>query len=176
MIKQFRILYFSSSIIFLSGRKKWGILGMLLIWVLIRGEVRAQVQVYAEQDVQLGSFVAGSTGGTLTVTFEEERKATGSLILINQGEPFKSAVFGIEAPFGSTVNILNGPDVVIKGSNGGEITLSLGESSRGSSFISDAVPPDRNYISISTSLTVGTGAENPPGNYSGSLSITVIQE
>lgn len=86
----------------------------------------AQVLVYAEKGVQFGSFVAGSAGGTLTVTFEEARTVTGSIILISQGEPFQSAVFGIEAPFGTTVNIINGPDVVLAGSNGGEITLSWG--------------------------------------------------
>lgn len=176
MIHQITLAHTKFPGIFSRGSKKWVFIGMLLIWNFFGGEVMAQVLVYAEKGVQFGSFVAGSAGGTLTVTFEEARTVTGSIILINQGEPFQSAVFGIEAPFGTTVNIINGPDVVLAGSNGGEITLSLGVSSRGSSFVSTAVPPDRNYVSISTSLTVGAGVDNPPGNYGGNLSITVIQE
>lgn len=162
--------------IFLSKVKGWSTIGLLLFFLFCGAEIKAQVQVYAEQQVAFGSFVIGNVGGTVAVSHTGDRTATGDILLVNQSEQFHPVIFGVEASLGTVVHIQNGPDVQLTGSNGGEMTLSLGESSHGSSFISGVAPPDRTFVSISATLSAGSSVDTPPENYSGALSVTFIQE
>jgi hypothetical protein len=157
-------------------KKKYSLLTLfLLFFIFLGGKVCAQTQVFQEQGVQFGTFVSGSSGGVITINYEGERTSTGSIILINQGDVFQPVVFGIDAPLGTIITLLKGPDVTLQGANGGKIILSLGTSDRGSYFVSTAVPPNKNYVAFTTTLTVGTIQENPSGSYSGILSITVMK-
>ncbi len=74
------------------------------------------------------------------------------------------------------VSIMNGPNVTLTGSNGGTITLQIGAASTGASFVTTAIPPSRTQVRIGGTLTVGTPASNPSGNYTGTFSVTFIQQ
>jgi len=161
----------------LQGRKEWGILGLMLFFILWGNEVKAQVQVYSEQQLSFGSFVVGNSGGTITISHEGERIVTGDIIPIHQYEQVFPMILGIEAPLGAVVHIQNGPDVLLTGEHGGEMVLSMGESSHGFSFVSAVAPPERTYVSFTSTLTVESKVKAPSGNYSGTASIiTFIQE
>lgn len=140
-------------------------------------EASAQERVLAEQSAEFGAFVVAEGGGTVTVSHEGSRMFSGNIIPVDRLEQWAPLIFGIEAPLGAVVHIQNGPDVQIRGSNGGEMTVSLGESSHGKSFVSTVSPPEKTYVSISTTLSAGTGSEPFPGQYTGSVFIiTFIEE
>ncbi len=151
------------------------LMGVVLFCSFLPQEAQAQIEVFTVQQLSFGAFALGNNGGTLSLNHDGTRTATGDIILVNQTS-YYSVLFEIEAPLGSNIHIQNGPDVGLQGTNGGEVTLSLGDSSTGSPFVTQVSPPDRTTVAISTTLTVGGLAETPPGDYQGSFSVTFIQE
>ncbi|RFS19490.1 DUF4402 domain-containing protein [Chitinophaga silvatica] len=156
----------------------------VIITMLLSQLVYAQQQpprpitVYANpsQGLGFGAFFLGASGGTVILYPNGSRTATGSVVLANMGYPFSPAMFEVTANVGTVVSILNGPDVLLTGSNGGSISLHIGNASTGSSFITTATAPATNNVLIGGTLTVGNALANPPGNYSGIFSVTFIQE
>ena len=136
------------------------------------------IAVYANpaQGMIFGAFFQGSSGGTVILNPDGSRSSTGSLILANLGYPYSPALFDIDANAGTVVTIMNGPNVTLNGSNGGSITLHIGASSKGPSFTTTIVPPSQTPVWIGGTLTVGSPLANPSGSYSGTFSVTFIQQ
>lgn len=134
------------------------------------------VYVNPAQGLIFGAFFQGLSGGTVIIYPDGSRSVTGSVVQANLGYPFSPAIFEVEANRGTLISILNGPDVILTGSNGGSITLHIGAASTGSTFITTATPPARNLVRIGGTLTVGSPPSNPSGSYSGVFTVTFIQE
>ncbi len=69
-----------------------------------------------------------------------------------------------------------GPDVILTGSAGGTVSLHLVNTYPVAPFVTTAIPPSMNQLFVGGILTVGSPLSSPPGNYSGTFSITIIQE
>lgn len=136
----------------------------------------SQMLIYPVQGFNFGSFYQGVDGGTVDISAQGSRSATGGVVLINSGASYSQAIFEIDAAEGSIISVLIGPDIILPGSNGGSITLRLTNSDPASPFVTAAVPPARTLVRIGASLTIGTSSTSPPGNYSGSFSVTFHQE
>lgn len=136
------------------------------------------IKVYARplQGLMFGAFYQGQAGGTIKVDAYGSRSVTGDIIQMNLGKPFSPAIFDVDANPGTLVNILNGPDVILTGSNGGTIKLHLEESDKGSPFIATAIPPSFTELRIGGTLIIGPPAANPPGEYSGTFSVIFNNE
>jgi hypothetical protein len=136
------------------------------------------IAVYANpaQGMIFGAFFQGSSGGTVILFPDGSRSSTGSLVLANLGFPFSPALFEVDANQGTAITIMNGPDVTLTGSNGGSIGLHIGAASTGSHFITTVVSPTRTEVWIGGTLTVGPPIANPSGSYSGTFSVTFIQQ
>ena len=134
------------------------------------------VYVNPAQGLIFGAFFQGIAGGTVIIYPDGSRSVTGDIVQANLGMPYSPAIFEIEAQSGTLISILNGPDVTLHGSNGGAIILHLGTSSTGSPFITTVAPPGRTQVRVGGTLTIGSPLANPPGAYSGTFSITFIQE
>jgi hypothetical protein len=130
------------------------------------------VYAYTLQNINLGAFSHGNTGGTLIISSDGTRTATGDVVPLNLGETYYNAVFEIEAPPGAIVSILNGPDATLTGSNGGSMMLHIGDSYPATPFYNTNAPPARTQISIGGTLTVGGSGTAPPGSYTGTVYIT----
>ena len=128
------------------------------------------------QGLIFGAFFQGTSGGTVVINHDGTRTITGTLVGANLGYPYSAAVFEVDANAGTMVSIMNGPNVTLTGSNGGTITLQIGAASTGASFVTTAIPPSRTQVRIGGTLTVGTPASNPSGNYTGTFSVTFIQQ
>lgn len=133
------------------------------------------IYVNPAQGLQFGAFYQGALGGTVIVYPNGSRSTTGSVIQTNQGISFSPAIFEVDAEPGTLVTIVNGPDVTLTGSNGGTINLQIGNSDPASPFIATQTSPGRTQIRIGGTLTLTSPLANPPGNYSGSFSVTFIQ-
>src|SRR5882757_9449590 len=102
------------------------ILPYALFLLLYGGTVQAQpppprpinVFVNPAQGLIFGAFFQGVTGGTVILFPDGSRSATGDLVLANLGVPFSPAIYEIDANAGTLISILNGPDVMLTGSNG----------------------------------------------------------
>ncbi|HZE83700.1 MAG TPA: DUF4402 domain-containing protein [Puia sp.] len=136
------------------------------------------IAIYANpaQGMIFGAFYQGVSGGTVILFPDGSRSSTGSLVLANLGYPFSPALFEVDANPGTSVAIMNGPDVTLTGSNGGSIGLHIGAASTTSHFITTIAPPGRTQVWIGGTLTVGNPLANPSGSYSGTFSVTFIQQ
>lgn len=134
------------------------------------------VFVNPAQPLSFGAFFQGPLGGTVVIAPTGSRSVTGDVVQASLGYSFSPALFEVEGLPGTLVSILNGPDVVLSGSNGGTMTLHVGLSSPSSPFIITTTPPMRTVINIGGTLTVGTPAANPAGAYNGTFDITFIEQ
>jgi len=134
------------------------------------------VSVTVTQNLGFGAFTHGAVGGTVTISSVGARSSTGDVILLNLGYSFSTATYRLVANPGTVISLLNGADVPLPGSNGGSLTLHIGNSNPVSPFIITTIPPAFTLLNIGGTLTVGNPASNPPGNFSGTFFITFIQE
>lgn len=140
-------------------------------------EGRAQIQsVTSVRQLAFGAFTQGSSGGTVTVSNDGSRSATGTVIPLNLGISYYQAVFEVEAPVGTIISIMNGPEATLTGSNGGTMSLHIGASSPAAPFVITTTPPQRTQVSIGGTLTVGNATASPPGSYAGTFYITFNNE
>lgn len=137
----------------------------------------AQIQTVSTlQNLSFGAFTQGSSGGTIIINNDGSRNATGTIVPLNLGVAYFQAIFAVEAPQGTVISLLNGPDASLTGSNGGSMSLKIGNSNPASPFISGVAPPLKTQISVGGTLTVGTPQQSPPGTYSGTFYITFNNE
>ena len=134
------------------------------------------VFVNPAQGLSFGAFYQGVSGGTVIVYADGSRSVSGDIIQANLGFSFSPSIFEVGALPGTLISILNGPDVSLTGSNGGSMTLRIGASSSGSLFIATVGAPSTTQVRIGGTLTIGSPLTNPPGSYSGTFSVTFIQE
>lgn len=128
------------------------------------------------QTLSFGAFAHGASGGTVTISSGGMRSSTGDVVLLGLGYPFSTTLYEIVGNPGTVVSLLNGSDVLLPGSNGGSITLTIGASDPVSPFVITTVYPTPDYLNIGGTITIGNTIANPPGSYSGTYDITFIQE
>lgn len=133
------------------------------------------VYVNPAQGLIFGAVYQGSSGGTVVIYPDGSRSTTGSVIQVSQGYSFSPAIFEIDAEPGTLVTIVNGPDITLSGSNGGSISMRIGNAEPGSPFVATASSPARTQVRIGGTLTLSDPLSSPPGNYSGTFSVTFIQ-
>lgn len=140
--------------------------------------VQSSISVYVDpsQGLAFGAFYQIGTGGTVTVDAGGSRTSSGNVILANLGYSYSPVLFQVTASYGTTIQILNGPDVLLSGSNGGSMNLHLGRSDVGSPFTTRTTPPARTQVRIGGTLTIGSSVSNPPGTYNGTFNVTFIQQ
>jgi hypothetical protein len=131
------------------------------------------VTVSTAQHLSFGTFIQAGNYGTVTVTYQQMRTATGSIIIPNISSNVTAALFEVYALPGTLITIVNGPPSQLSGSNGGNITLSIEDSSLGSSFIATS---DRTDVFIGGTLKVNSLLTNPAGSYTGTFQVTFIQQ
>lgn len=134
------------------------------------------VTVNMSQNLSFGAFYHFSTGGTVTINSDGSRSATGDVVLLNLGFSYSTGLYDLVGNPGTLVSILKGPDAVLSGSNGGSMTLKIGDADPVSPFIITTIPPSATQLRIGGTLIVGSPLSNPPGNYSGTFDITFVQE
>jgi hypothetical protein len=152
------------------------------IFMVLAGSVLAQedpprpVSVTTFQNLSFGAIIQGPTGGSVIIYPSGSRSVTGDILQANLGYAYYPAIFEVGANLGTLVTIVNGPDVILTGSNGGTMTLQLGESDPPSPFVNTLTPPGLTQVRIGGTLFVGNALANPAGSYSGSFFVTFIQE
>ena len=132
--------------------------------------------VYTVQNLSFGAFSNSGAGGTVIIANNGSRTVTGKVVALNLGISAFQSIFEIDAPHGSIISLLNGPDAILSGSNGGSMIFRIGASDPTSPLITTVHQPARTTVNIGGTLTVGSLAANPPGAYSGTFYITFNYE
>ena len=128
------------------------------------------------QNLSFGAFFQGMAGGSVIIYPNGSRSVTGDVIQASLGFSYYPAIFEVEANPGSLLIIQKGPDVLLPGSNGGSMTLHIGDTDPASPFINTLTPPGKTQVRVGATLLVGSPLANPVGSYSGSFLITLIQQ
>lgn len=163
----------------LNSRSLMTVARQLLAWCLglflTSNPLFGQIQVYQESPLSFGGIISSETGGTVSISAAGVRSSSAGIVLLGQAE-YHPLILGIEAPYGSQIQIQLGGEQTLTGSNGGQLSLTLNESNPVSPFLTMATPPDRTLVYIGGTLSIGLRSQTPPGNYSGTLTIVLIQE
>ncbi|MBC7936970.1 MAG: DUF4402 domain-containing protein [Rhizobacter sp.] len=136
----------------------------------------AALKVTVRQELQLGAFTQGSSGGSISVSPQDIRSASGTVIPLNFGSNYHALVLEIEGAKGAIVSMIAGETIVLTGSNGGTMRLLIKGTSPLMPFVINEDAPAKSVIKIGAELIAGNSIESPPGNYSGSLNISFIVE
>lgn len=131
------------------------------------------------QGLSFGAFYHYSSGGTVIITPAGARSRTGDVVLFGLN-PFSAALFNVRGNPGTVVSLMSIPDVTLNGSNGGSMILQINVSVASNPpqpFVLTLPYPTPTPLSIGGTLIVsGSSSANPPGSYSGTFNITLIQE
>jgi hypothetical protein len=142
--------------------------------ILAGSPVMAQT-VTPTQDLSFGAFAAGS-GGTVTISPQSARTATGDVILMTGGQFSQgdSATFDLSgSPNGAyQITLPSDGQVTLTGSQGGSMAVSTFTSSpSGQGQLNSA-----GTQTLSVGATLGVGSSQAPGTYSGSFNVTIVFE
>ena len=130
------------------------------------------VTVSTLQHLDFGRFCYGDGSGTSVIIYPEGmRSSTGNIILLSSN--FSAALYDVESIPGTIITIANGPDATLTGSNGGTLTLHIGDSYPHSPFITTG---KHTTVTIGGTLIVGVIGANPAGSYGGTFSVNFIQQ
>jgi len=132
-----------------------------------------QIQVYPVQGLSFGDFYPSTSGGSITIDPYGMRTSVGVTLA---GGIYYQAIFEVALLPGRLVSIsLPVGGVLLTGSNGGSMMLTVGPTDKGNSFVTSGGHPFRNPVNIGGTLTVGSTMANPPGSYSGEFFVTFNQ-
>lgn len=134
------------------------------------------VTVNLSQNLNFGAFYQGNIGGSVIIYEDGARSSTGDIVLLTMGYSFSTGLYDVVANPGTLISILNGPDAILTGSNGGSMILQLGDSDPSNPFIMTTTPPSSTQLRIGGTLIVGNPLMNPAGNYGGTYNVTLVQE
>ena len=136
-----------------------------------------QLQVFTIQGLGFGSFFAGGTGGTIQINPSGGRTTTGTVIGL-PADPGMQAIFNVRLIPGRLVHINLSNSATLYRSGGSEsLTVTNFTSDKpGNIFITSGGQPFINPVQVGATLNVGNISTNPAGVYSGSFSVTFIQE
>jgi hypothetical protein len=132
------------------------------------------LKVTTFQNMNFGTIILGNSGGTVILSPSGIRSKTGDVILPSLGSQGNEAIFEVKATPGTLITITFGSTTL---SNGGHnMTLVLGPCTPLSPYVNTLQSTGTTDVHVGGTLTVGNPSANPAGNYSGSFTVTFIQQ
>jgi hypothetical protein len=128
------------------------------------------------QPLAFGAFSPGASGGTVTITPDGNRSVSVGIVPLTMGFAYTPAMFYVRANQGTVLSLLVSPPVTLTGSGGGTLSLQVAGSLPASPFVTTLPWPQQTTVLVGGILTIGAPGANPPGNYTGSFSITLMRE
>ncbi|MDR5590213.1 DUF4402 domain-containing protein [Christiangramia sp. SM2212] len=170
--------------------KHTGFFLFMILALIISGDLSAQenppiptnVEVNPVNVMNFGSFLVNADGGTLSMDYNSIRTPGAGVMLMNSGEPAAAAIFDVYANPGTILRVSHSSPFMLSGTGGGTITLNLdsflanGEEILDGFFITTENAEIPNTVFIGGTLTMGQSEASPPGRYSGTITLTFIQE
>lgn len=136
------------------------------------------VSFYFYQNMSFGAFSLGTSNSSITITpYGVRYVSMGNVILFMSGWPYYPAIYEVEGNPGTVVHFLPGTDITLYGSPSGTLQLHLDQYIPSDPIILNTTPPARTQVKLGGVLYIsGIPSNNPPGTYSGTFSVMLIQE
>ncbi len=138
------------------------------------------LELSSASGIDFGAFAINpvyNSGGTVQVSWGGMRTVSGGLIEIHQFNPHHPATFKIIGNVGTAITIADAPSGGYPLSNGTQsIYVKFNfqtDAQFGKTFV---LTQDPFFFNVGGTLYVGNDSANPPGNYSGLIPITVVQQ
>lgn len=136
-----------------------------------------EVRVDDLQPLAFGAFTTGASGGSVIMSTDYSRSATGTVILLGLGYNYTPARILLRGNPGTLVTVTLSPVVTLtRSGGGGTMTLAPGPLLPLSPFVLTVPYPVDNELLLGGTLSVGSIAANPAGSYSGTINITFNQQ
>lgn len=135
-----------------------------------------EVKVRTARFLNFGAFTVGVSGGTVVVSPDGLRTPTGDVVLLNLGPTVTSALYEVTSNPGTLVTISHPKSFILSGTSGDQILLDNLTYSVNNTFITTAPSTSINEVEIGGTLNLGTINSNRAGAYSGTITITFIQQ
>ncbi|TRO66515.1 DUF4402 domain-containing protein [Christiangramia sabulilitoris] len=172
----------------LSSRHLYTLLSALLIFLFSFFEMVAQenppvpvqVEVRTSRNLNFGTFTAGSAGGNVTVSFDDQRSVDGDIFELNFGQPVSAALFDVYANPGTIIQIQDmGPYTLENQATGLQIDLFINSFSTGQkTFVTKAPNAEiPNEVFVGGTLRIPPeNSGNLPGTYFGTFTLNFIHQ
>jgi hypothetical protein len=136
-----------------------------------------RLQVYLVQDLSFGSFFTGTSGGAVVITPEGNRTVSGTVIVL-PCSPGTPAILEVRLTPNNMVHISFPSSATLRSTGGNETMTVTGFTSDkpGNSFVTARGRPFINPVRVGATLNAGNTANHPAGNYTGSFTVTFIEE
>lgn len=174
----------------MTARKRCGV-QLALLMVILMTTVLGFAQEFSTQEsgrqekfrasivvlspFRFGAFYPGALGGTVNLSYEGLRTATGSVVLLPPGI-VGPAVLQLRTASNSMVHIHYDKRLHLKSSYGAFIVMWPGELSLGNPFVSPPNSESGFLVTLGGLLELDGGNHNPPGEYCGTIHFVVVVE
>lgn len=152
--------------------KKCAYILSLLFILMFSMPLNAQVTLRIDQGLNFGSLYPAGSGGTVTISDDGVRSSTGSIVLFPSA--YNVCSFTLSTPrrnrYYFVFNLDIQSPITMTRTGGGSMTLYLNTNGSNSGWSVTQRSPVTLYMG--GTLNVGSVSTNPPGDYSGSFSIT----
>lgn len=142
--------------------------------------IPVQVEVRTSRNLNFGSFTAGSTGGNVTVNFDNQRTVDGDIFELNFGQPVSAALFDVYANPGTIVQIEDMGNYILENQDTGlQIQLFINSFSTGQrTFVTQAPNIQMpNEVFVGGTLRIPSdNSGNLPGTYFGTFTLNFIHQ
>ena len=127
------------------------------------------------QPMAFGEITPGTSGGTITIGNNGSLIGTTGTVIWLKGTR-QPAIFNIRVTGNRTITAINFSTATLTRTGGGSITLTFGTTNPAPSFTLNNSNGRNTDVSVGGTLTIGNITSNPAGLYSGSFTVTAIQQ
>lgn len=127
-------------------------------------------------EINFGAFYPGDLGGTISVDPRGFLTVTGTTRSLPIGGIPSPITLEIKSRPATMIQVVFPREILLYGVNGGQMVFRPGPLEYGNVFVSPMNAPDGFTVNMGGTLEVGTVNENPPGDYFGSFSFTIVSE
>lgn len=136
------------------------------IMIPVSVTIAEKLGISTKQDINFGAMMSPSSDGTVTLSYNGQRSATGGIYLMNNAD-VSQGIFTIDGTAGRTVYVSLPSEVFIY-SGGNALSVNNFTASTGTQF---TLASDMADMHIGATLNVPANA--PEGDYSGTYTVTV---
>lgn len=147
----------------------FGLAAMAMAAGAVHQEPVAAISISNLQPLAFGKFAVGS-GGTVTVSPNGIRTATGGVVLLSS-DSGGAASFRVSGDPGLSYDIVLPPDGAVVLASGGGQSMPVGAFTSSPADFGQLEPSGVQTVAVGATLTVATG--QAAGGYSGSFNVTV---
>jgi len=143
---------------------------------LIRKPDERRIVINTLSHLSFGAFYPGAFGGTISISKEGMRTATGSVVLFGSNVNTSPAVYEIRCPAYTMIHIMTDKQIVLKGHGNNNLICIPDIAEKSHSMVTPHNSENGFIFSIGAKLIIDGSKQISSGDYSGRISIFIVVE